>query len=263
MSEAKLPFEGEWFRSRDKKFEEVVLLVPFWGAKKTNLKRHTEFLNRIGFDCVLFNLKDDLREATAHLLSSKMNFGLKHVWADQIESLLNEIGGTKIVFSFSNPSASAIEAIVRRNASDVRALICDGGPSGQFWNSMLNFFTVEKPLGLFPIRAAAATAISFLWHPQFSKAIHEDLQKFSQSVPILSIRGWKDKLITPQMIDDVFEPHKQLDWKKLSLPQAGHVTGLKDFAQDYEPAVKQFLDEIGHLREPKKTVADAKTVSRP
>jgi pimeloyl-ACP methyl ester carboxylesterase len=239
-----LSFNGQWSRAPEKKFQEVVLLVPFWGGKKKNLRRHAELLNRLGFDCILFNLNDDFKNIATQFVSSKLNFGMKRVWADQIEALLNEIGGPKIVFSFSNPSASAIEAIARRSATDVTALICDSGPSGQFWSSMVNFFTFERPLPLFPLKAAAATAISFLWHPQFAKAIQQDLKAIPSGFRILSIRGWKDKLISPQMIDQVFEPNPHLDWQKLSLPQAGHLNGLKDFAEDYEPAVTQFLIEV-------------------
>jgi hypothetical protein len=46
------------------------------------------------------------------------------------------------------------------------------------------------------------------------------------------------------MIDKVFEPHGQIDWQKLSLPQAGHLNGLKDFREEYAPVVAQFLKEI-------------------
>ncbi len=241
-----LSFSGKWHRASEKKYEEVVLLVPFWGAQPKNLSRHCKFLNRLGFDCVVFSLQDNFKEIATHFVSSKMDFGMKHVLADQIEALLNEIAGPKIVFSFSNPSASAIEAIARRHASDVQALICDSGPSGQFWNSMLNFFSTEKPIGFLPLKAAAATAMSFIWHPQFSKALQQDLQQLPKGFRILSIRGWKDKLITPAMIDQAFEPHKDLEWQKLSLPQASHLNGLKDFASEYEPAVHQFLREVSN-----------------
>ena len=43
------------------------------------------------------------------------------------------------------------------------------------------------------------------------------------------------------MIDMVFEPHEHIDWEKLSLPEGKHLNGLKDFADEYKPAVKKFL----------------------
>lgn len=239
-----LSSNGEWFRSQNKSFNETILLVPFWGAEKKNLQRHTDFLGEIGFDCVLFDLKDSWPEIATNTLSSKAQFGLKHVWAEQIEALLNEIPGDKIVFSFSNPSASAIEAIAHRNASDIKGLICDGGPSGQLWHSMVNFFTHETPIPFYIAKALAAATTAFLWHPRFLTVIHDDLKKFPKNFRVLSIRGWKDPLISPKMIDLVFEPHRQLDWQKLSLPEGRHLNGLKDFPDSYKPPVIQFLSEI-------------------
>jgi hypothetical protein len=244
MSEAKLSSRGQWHRSPHKKYQETVLLVPFFGAEKKNLQRHAEFLNELGFDCVVFDLHDDWGQLAHNFLSSKMQFGLKHIWADQIEALLNEIPGNKIIFSFSNPSASAIEAIARRHAADINGLVCDGGPSGQLWSSMVNYFTHETPLPFYPLKAAIAFASASLWHPHFLKVIHEDLAQFPKGFRLLSVRGWKDPLITPKMIDMVFEPHKQLDWQKLSIPEGKHLNGLKDHPDLYVPAVRQFLKEI-------------------
>ncbi|MEZ0390668.1 MAG: hypothetical protein ACAH59_00530 [Pseudobdellovibrionaceae bacterium] len=235
---------GEWQKSQQKKFKETILLVPFFGAEKKNLQRHVEFLNELGFDCVLFNLKDEWKSLASTFLSSEALFGLKHVWADQIEALLNEIPGQKIIFSFSNPTASALEAIARRRATDIQGLICDGGPSAQLWHSMVNYFTHEISLPFYPVKAFAAAATTLLWHPKFNDVIHEDLKKFPSGFRILSIRGWKDPLITPKMIDLVFDPHSQLDWQKLSLPEGKHLNGLKDFPDQYKPSVERFLKEI-------------------
>ncbi len=244
MSEAKLPSRGQWHRSSHRKFQETVLLVPFFGAEKKNLQRHADFLNELGFDCVVFDLRDDWGQIAGNLLTSKMEFGLKHIWAEQIEALLNEIPGDKIVYSFSNPSASAIEAIAKRHAADVKALICDGGPSGQLWNSMVNYFTHESPLPFYPLKMAAAFASASIWHPHFLKVIHEDLKKFPNGFRLLSIRGWKDPLITPKMIDMVFDPHTNLDWQKLSLSEGKHLNGLKDFPDQYVPPVTAFLKSV-------------------
>lgn len=231
-------------KAKQKKFQETIVMVPFFGAQRKNLHRHIEFLNELGYDCIACDLKDRWTDVATNFISSEARFGLKHVWADQIEAALNSVPGNKIVFSFSNPSASAIEAIARRHAADIKGLICDGGPSAQLWHSMVNFFTHETPLPFYPLKAAAAAATSFLWHPKFLQTIHDDLKIFPKDFRILSIRGWKDPLITPKMIDMVFEPHKQLDWQKLSLPEGQHLNGIKDFPNEYKPPVTQFLKEI-------------------
>jgi len=240
----KLMHAGEYLKSPNKKFNEVVVFVPFYQGKKPQLRRHAEFVNELGFDCVIFELLDSIKHSPKHLISSSLQFGLKHVWADQIENILNSIPQDKILFSFSNPSASAIEVVSKRRGHDIKGLVCDSGPSGEFWKSFMNYFTHEHNLRFFPLRALVATALTSTWHPKFNESIHEDLNKFPEGFRVLSIRGWKDKLISPQMIDKVFEPHTQIEWQKLSLPKAGHLNGLKDFREEYAPPVAEFLKEV-------------------
>ena len=230
----------------DKRFQEIIVLVPFFGAKEKSLARHVHYLNELGYDCLTFSLKDRWKDLPKNLISRRLQFGLKHAWSDQIEDILNELSGRKIVFSFSNPCASAIEAIARRSALDISGLICDSGPSGKLWHSMVNFYTHQQPLKTFPLRASMAALTAFLWHPRYFEVIHEDLNKFPKGFRILSIRGWKDKLITAAMIDAIFEPHENIDWQKLSLPKAEHLNGLKDFPDEYKPTVSQFLKEISN-----------------
>lgn len=237
-------FDGELFKAKQKKYQETVLLVPFFQGKKINLKRHIEWLNEIGYDCVFFDLKDEWHEVGFHLFTKDKRFGMKHVWTEQIETMLSEIAGQKIIFSFSNPSASAIESIARCGGNNIAGFICDSGPSGSLNESMIRYFSVEKPIPFFPIKWAASWAVTLLWHPNFKKVIHQDLEKFPKGFRVLSIRGWKDPLITPQMIDQLFEPHSQIDWQKLSLPEAGHLNGLKDFRDQYIEPVARFLKEI-------------------
>ncbi len=204
------------------------------------MKRHIEWLNEVGYECVFFELLDTPKKVKTFLFSSQLSFGIKNVWTDQIETILNAIPGKKIIFSFSNPTAAAI---VRRRASDVTALIYDGGPSGDLWKSFYNYFTYEQPLKFFPLKAGAATLTNILWHPQFNEHLQRAVAQLPQSFPILSIRGWKDPMISPQMIDKVFEKHHQLDWQKLNLPLAEHLNGLKDFPNEYKPGVELFLSE--------------------
>ncbi|MFN7825640.1 MAG: hypothetical protein ACK5P6_09785 [Pseudobdellovibrionaceae bacterium] len=239
----KLPFHGDLLRAPHKKYQETVVLVHFYGARKSSLKRHIEWLNEIGYDCVFFELLDTPKKVKTFLFSSQLNFGIKNIWTDQIEAILNTIPGKKIIFSFSNPSAAAIAAIVRRGAFDISALICEGGPSGDLWKSFYNYFTYEQPLKFYPLIAGAATLTNILWHPHSNEQLQHAVAQLPQSFPILSIRGWKDPLISPQMIDKVFEKHSHLDWQKLSLPLGGHLNGLKDFPHEYKPAVEQFMKE--------------------
>jgi pimeloyl-ACP methyl ester carboxylesterase len=236
-----LSFGGEFFAAKVKKYQETIVLVPFFGGQKHQLRRHSEFVGSIGFDSVIFDLKFNV---DSRLFTADARFGMKHIWADQIEKILSELPGRKILYAFSNPSASAIEAVARRGAADIAGLVCDSGPSGRLNQSMMNYYKFEKPIRLLPLRMLAAWAGTLVWNPQFLSAIHHDLEKLPKGFPILSIRGWKDVLISPDQIDLVFDAHPDLDWTKLSLPKAGHLNGLKDFRQDYVTPVETFLSKV-------------------
>ena len=239
-----MPFHGELHPASKKLFVETVLLVPFYGSKKTSLKRHIEFLNELGFDVLHFQIYKNSLSLDQKIFSSNELMGIKHIWSDQIEALLNTVPGKKIIFAFSNPSASAIEAIAKRNAYDITGLICDSGPSGNFFSSMVNYYTHQDPIRFFPLRYLAAVGMSLLWSPDFMSSIHADIEKLPEGFKVLSIRGWKDKIIPAHFIDQIFDPHTNILWQKLSLPQAGHLNGLRDFREEYELPVRQFLESI-------------------
>lgn len=241
---AELPFNGEWNRAETCKFSETILFVPFFGGSKQSLKRHCELVNSLGYNCVTFDLKSEINNINDLPFSSDFAFGLKAVWADQIEKILNSIPGRKIVFSFSNPSAGAIEAIARRNAADIAGLICDGGPSSEPFVSIYNYFKKDRPQQFLAVRLLLTALSTISVGPKFVEEIHQDLNKFPEHFKLLSIRGWKDSLITPVQIDKIFEPHLQLDWRKLSLPEGEHLNGLKEFYEDYSNQVQKFLTEI-------------------
>lgn len=257
------PYEGRLFKSRKKKFEETVIFVPFFGAVQRELARHVKLVNDLGYDAVTFDLEKtpaimdfsqgiltpfkkwrELKDNLKIPLNSKMKFGLKHVYADQIENILNLVPGNKIVYSFSNPSASAIEALARRHCVDIAGLICDSGPSGKFVDSFMNLAKIDWKINFWALRAALVPLLSFAWSPELHKDVEADLNQFPDGFKILSIRGWKDLVIPPDHIDAIFDPHTNLSWRKLSLPEAAHLTGLRDFRAEYAPAVEKFMQEI-------------------
>ncbi len=241
------PDQGELFKASHKKHEALIFFVHFYKGHKKALRRHIKFVNSIGFNAYAFNLKDSPKDhyGLPYSLVSK-KFGLKHALADQIEQHLDLLPEypNKIMYSFSNISACAIEAMARRSSPDIKAMITDSGPSFNFFSSAYNLYTYSKRISFLPFRLLATPVLAYGWSPEMHKNIHADLSKFPKGFPVLSIRGWKDPLIKPIDIDQVFEPCKNIIWEKLSLPEAGHLNGLRDFPKDYEPAIKDFLKRL-------------------
>lgn len=238
------PLDAELFPAENLKYNETVLIVPFYGSKKPQVQRHVDMLNDLGFNVVTYDQTFSSINVLPQIMSSREGLGFKHVWADQVEGLLNAIPGNKIVYGLSNPSSGAIEAIGRRHATDIKGLIVDGGPTARFFKSIVKYLTTEEPIPTKVLRFAMAGLTTALWTPDFAKTLSRDLKKFPKGFPVLSIRGWKDRLIPPSHIDMVFEPHPHLAWQKLSLPEADHLNGLRDFPDEYIPAVKSFLESI-------------------
>jgi hypothetical protein len=224
--------------------KESVLLVPFYGGTARHLLKHVRFFNELGYDVYSLNMDLQVRNLKNALYSANSGLGFKHVWADQIENALNFIPGQKIVMAMSNPCSGAIEAVSRRQACDVTAMICEGGPTAHFWKASINYFTFEKPLPTKPLKMLMAGIGMFLWTPNWMQNLKPDLEKWPSTCPILSVRGWKDPLISPSDIDEVFALHPHLRWSKLDLPKAVHLNGLRDFADIYKAGVTKFLDGV-------------------
>lgn len=242
MQDVQLPYDGTFYYAKNKKFSETIFFVHFYEGSKLLLKRHIELVNELGFDAFAFNLLNN-KEYFKNPISRRKEIGIKHVYSDQIEFLLNAIAGKKIIFAFSNPSASAIEAMYLRHCSDTTALICDSGPSGKFVKSFFNLFRNYKENNLIQT-LAKSVFVPIFWSRHLHKDVSQQLASFPKGFPILSIRGWKDDLIPPDHIDSLFEGHPNLSWRKLSLPQAGHLNGLKDFRENYTNGVRNFLLEV-------------------
>jgi predicted alpha/beta hydrolase family esterase len=224
----------------------TLIFVPFFGGESTSLKKHFEFATALGLQWKFVDLNFDFLKFAMKPISARAHqFGMKSQWADQIELVLNETPGPKILFSFSTPTVAAIECIRRRHGHDVLALIADGGPSGELWNSIMNLMNSESKFPTWALRATLTTAATFCVEAKFKNISFDDLQQFPENFQILSIRGWKDPLISPRQIDMVFAPHSQLKWQKLSLPEGGHLNGLKAFPEDYKSGVERFLRGLG------------------
>jgi pimeloyl-ACP methyl ester carboxylesterase len=237
-----LPFEGEAFPSPNPKYIETIVFVHHFGGNKRSLLRHIEWTNSIGFNAVAFNLTMKkpffLRRPP---ISRNLSWGLKHIWADEISTILNLVPGSKILFTFSNPTASAIEAIALRSAKDIKALVCDSGPFANLPKANWNYIINVKEIKSLPLRVAGTFIFTALWGLNHTKTLKENLSALPSGFPILSIRGWADKLIPPNLIDTAFQEQDNIRLETVALPDADHLRGLKDFEHEYTQGVKVFL----------------------
>ncbi len=242
------PDGGELFKAEHKKSETLIFFAHFFQGHKKALKRHIEFVNELGYDAYAFNLKDSPK-AHYYVPYSHVSkrFGMKHALADQIEEhfeLMTDYK-TKIIFAFSNVTGCCMEFMARRFAkghTDIKAMVCDSGPGRNFVYSSYKLLEHQIGVKSIPLRILSTPLVAFGWDPSLHKDIEKDLNHFPKNFPILSIRGWRDPMISPKHIDQIFEKHKQLQWKKLSLPEAAHLNGLRDFPSEYKPGLSQFLN---------------------
>jgi len=238
------PDEGELFKAGQKNSDQLIFFVHFFQGHKKALRRHVELVNALGYDAYVFNLRDSLKE-NQYLPYSYVSkkFGMKHALADQIEEHLNLLllYPNKIVFAFSNVAGAAIEALARREQKDVTALICDSGPGSAFMYSSFQLLEHQMKVKSLALKTLFTPAVMLSWSPSLHKDIPEDLRKLPENFPVLSIRGWKDPMISPAHIDKIFEAAPNIYWRKLGLPEAGHLNGLKDYPAEYRAGLEDFL----------------------
>lgn len=213
----------------------LIFFVHFYGGHQKVLKRHITMVNELGYDAFAFNMPQFKNNIWA--LWRKRNFGMKHFYSNMISFYLNQIPGQKIIYAFSNPSASAIESIAKRmkHQQDVIGLVCDSGPSQHFLTSAYNLaIPVQK-------NPALLFLFSFFWSCRIHFDLPFHLKRLPAGFPVLSIRGEKDVVIPPWHIEDAFKNAPQLDVTVMSLAGAGHLDGLKNFPEEYRAGFSKWV----------------------
>lgn len=240
-----LPHNGSWHYAQDQRYEETIVFVHHFGGSPKALRRHVEMVNSLGFNAVTFqNIFNELKLPAPLPISPKMDFGIFAVWRDQIESVLNTISGKKIVYSFSNLCFSAIAAVGERHASDISGIVCDSGPARDIIRSWWNLVGEKYKIKNFFLKTAMLPIGYLFIGLSFKENIPKVLRALPDNLPVLSIRGWQDHLVPYEEIEAFFDQQDHLDLRVLSLPKGGHLDGLKQFPDEYLPAVKEFLEKI-------------------
>jgi pimeloyl-ACP methyl ester carboxylesterase len=211
------------------------------------LARSIHLVHQLGLDAVWFPLMYNSLEFHALPPVASDGWGFGRVWTNQIARVLKSVQGPKILFTHSMPSNSAMVA-VSENPQDVICWICDGGPFLRIFECVNNLFKKH-----FKMKAPAAyllSAFSIVWYGRdFQRSLPEKLLSLPTGFPVLSLRGEKDPLVSPEAIDDFFAAGTQLRLIKKSFPEGGHLDLLKRFPQEYEEAIRMFLISVS--RQPK------------
>lgn len=248
------PDDGELYFSENKSSDTLIFFCHFFQGHKKALKRHIDMVKKLGFDAYAFNLNDSPKNHFYVPYSERSHkFGMKHALADQIEDhidlLMEKFPNRKIaIFAFSNVAGCAIEAMARRfregDWKSVVGLLADSGPGAEFFFSSYKLLEHQLKISSLPLKILGTPIVAYGWSPSLNKDIVADLKSFPNGFPVMSIRGWKDQLIAPKHIDKIFEAAPNLLWQKLSLTEAQHLTGLRDFPDDYQPPVEMFLKKL-------------------
>lgn len=248
----RLPFDAEFSAAKQRMFQETAVFVHHFGGDRRSSLRHVRLLNDLGVDCVRFSLSPKpsrpgrggfvwLRRSPP--IAADLRWGLRGVWADQIEGVLNAIPGRKLLYCFSMPSASAIEALGRRRASDVSALVCDGGPFARLAECTWNLYEREYEVQSRVARAAFVGASMLLWGLGFQREMRRSLLQIPRGFSVLSIRGDRHQWILAAAIEDFWRMQDHLDVRRFLLPQGAHLDGLRRFPEEYAHEVERFLSQ--------------------
>lgn len=241
-----LPYEGERFAAETKRFHEPIVFVHHYGGSKRTLIRHIKLANQLGFDAVAFSLLlNDFKAPNTLPMTPDFRLGARHVWAEQIAAILNQLGGKKIVFSLSMPTNSVFEALADREATGISAVICDGGPFLQLKTCVSNLYRVERGFrSRLLLNTVTKASLAFYGHgleeeaPQFIECLPEGL-------PVLSLRGENDPLVPASAIDDFFASARDLAITKHEFQGTGHVNAVKMAKEEYAKIVGEFLERVG------------------
>lgn len=220
-------------------------MVPFFDGTKEQLTPHIRMLNQLGFKKI--ESLDLKLESWADLpikknpYTGKTVLGIKHVWAIRIAELLDQVEGPKILYTFSNPSSCALEALEMRGKNDVIAMICDGGPFDLMWecgeNLLKHYYGWKNTV----VRKSLNFNLYWMWAADHHESLKRSLAALPPGFPILSIRAEKDELVPPRAIDAAFGGHNQIGLEVLNIPEAKHLKGLKEEPTLYKSAILEFL----------------------
>ena len=189
-----------------------------------------DWVNSLGFDAITVDLPFFRLKNFRHRipLSQNWKFGIRHICADKIESVLGSLPENKFLFSFSEASVAALMAIARRHAIDIKAWICEGGPSEDLTLSMNRLHAW----------------IWGIWHYQYDSDC--DLHSLPMGFPVVSVRSEQDPIIPSENIDNFFaNSFNHIDLQRVTLHRDGHISALNGESELYKQIIGGVLTSRG------------------
>lgn len=235
---------GAYYSSESKSCDTLIVLVHHLGGVPEQLKHHVKFLNENGFDVYTYPAflhgKDHWRDFLPAVKKSKKE--VLEIWREELENHLNTLPGFKIIFSFSFPSKAAFLAIPKR--SDIKALICDGGPFVNFplisWRLLTYYHGVTNVFLKIYLTMKMCLAFKYV----FPGKLKSTLSLIAKGFPILSLRAEQDKQVSPLAIRKFFDKIQQADITVCHLKDSAHLKGLKTEREFYIKNVLEFLEKV-------------------
>ena len=237
------PHEGEIFQPKEKKFEEIIVFVHWYGGHKKQLKRHIQFVNQLGFRAFAFNLFPQPFKGSRILLKNPGTYftTLLSRWSRQVLDVLSYFEDEKkILFGFSF-GCNVITQVFSKITS-VTAVVFDGGPFSGIVENSWRYQSYQEPVKN-PLLRIMAVILWILFCGFFSLRfkIHSALKKWPVGLPVLSFRVVEDLLVPPSSIDKILKPHSQLDLTISLIPKVQHLQGMKFQPELYQKTLEKFL----------------------
>lgn len=232
------PFDGRLYSAAR---SPTVIFVPHFGGTRATSRRHRVLVNELGYHAFAFNLGLNVVPSTAKEVWAATREDMVARWSRELECVCEAIEGPKVIYSFSFPSISFAAMMARKRRRDVVGWICDGGPFfnlwGNFWKLRSHEYVIANPAQ----RLASVTLGYMLMRGPLYAGRALQWMEAVRDVPTLSIRSGHDLLVPEATIDRLFEGHSP---KRVLIPEAGHLQGLKVAPDTYGQAVSEFLTSV-------------------
>lgn len=242
--ELKKDLNFNYYPAPEKKYQERVLLVHFFGGNQKLLLRHIRVLNQIGLDVYAFDFS--YRKNIVYKQFPKLKnkeYQIQKIWMQELKDVLDYVPGPVVFFSFSGPASCSVHWAAK-HPEKVIGLVSDSGPFTHLFKCNFNLAKVEFGLKSKWQRLLFSVFITPLWNTAHTKELLENLANIKEATPYLSIQPVLDEVVPIDYQEDVFarSPHK-LKLEVLRLEKSGHLTGLKLQPQKYKQRLENWFSE--------------------